>query len=180
MDENGKLNEGSYLLYRRHKGQQLQAQEDLQSIIQACEWASEQESTEAPSAAPSRSKQARAKQRGHFPKKLDAKGNLVALSPTDTEWYRTYVKWPPTTNKHFNKKIQRCFGVPYSKYLELLEEATKSPLFKVWHASSSDCTGQKPSPLELLVLGSLCSPTKNTTPLLSCIHVLGKYLFVLL
>ncbi len=86
MDENGKLNEGSYLLYRRHKGQQLQAQEDLQSIIQACEWASEQESRDAPSRDPSKSKKkGQGKQRGHFPKKRDANGNLVvAISHTDT------------------------------------------------------------------------------------------------
>ncbi len=41
------------LVQTAQKGQ-LRAQEDLQSIIQDCEWTSEQESTEAPSAAPSK------------------------------------------------------------------------------------------------------------------------------
>jgi hypothetical protein len=85
MDENGEFAEGLYHLHRRHKGQ-LRAQEDLQSIIQACEWASEQESRDAPSRDPSKSKKkGQGKQRGHFPKKRDANGNLVvAISHTDT------------------------------------------------------------------------------------------------
>jgi hypothetical protein len=45
-------------------------------------------------------KKGQGKQRGHFPKKRDANGNLVvAISHTDTGWYRSYVKWPPTTHK---------------------------------------------------------------------------------
>jgi hypothetical protein len=45
--------------------------------------------------------------------------------------------------------------LPYPRFMELLQEAKKSPLFKAWHDSSSDFTIHESPPLELMVLGCL-------------------------
>ena len=46
--------------------------------------------------------------------------------------------------------------MPYeSSYLKHLTEHKESPLFKQWSDDSFDCVGNKSSPIELLLLGTL-------------------------
>ena len=79
-------------------------------------------------------------------------GTLEELKPKDTIWYRLYVASPPR-NKRIHDLFRTRFRVPYSAYLNLLEDIGNHPSFAEYHRC--DCVGHRSTLLPLLLLGSL-------------------------
>ena len=77
---------------------------------------------------------------------------LEELKPKDTIWYRLYVALPPR-NKRIHDLFRTRFRVPYSAYLNLLEDISNHPSFAEYHRC--DCIGHRSTLLPLLLLGSL-------------------------
>ena len=74
------------------------------------------------------------------------------MLPTETYWYTKYIKSPIQSKK--DEIIFRChFRLPQKQFLELLAMVKDHHSFKRW--MSKDCVGSQPSPIELLLLGSL-------------------------
>ena len=82
----------------------------------------------------------------------DDDGSLRELLPTDTIWYLLYVKEPPQ-HERLLKTFRNRFRLPYSSFVELSDEIYENEMFSRWRCS--DCTGDKPSNIKLLLLGSL-------------------------
>jgi hypothetical protein len=81
-------------------------------------------------------------------------GTLEEIPPTDSLWYNLYISCPQTEDNRFLQKFRRRFRLPYHKFLELVEEARLENWFPRWtrlHPKNN----LPPSPLELLILGSL-------------------------
>ena len=79
-------------------------------------------------------------------------GTIRALTPTDTLWYLLYVKTPPQDNR-LKSLFRTRFRVPYSYFIELSNEIYENDIFSRWR--NTDATGQPPSNMKLLLLGSL-------------------------
>jgi DDE superfamily endonuclease len=86
---------------------------------------------------------------------FDKDGNVVPLDPKYSTWYITYCSHPRLSAKHFHTLFRRRFRLPYKEYLQLVEDARESGLFVSWEQESKDAMGNLPSPMELMVLGSL-------------------------
>ena len=56
-------------------------------------------------------------------------GELVPITPRDTQWYINYVSHPQVNNNRFRKKFRRRFRMSYDSYLEHLEDVKECPLF---------------------------------------------------
>ena len=87
--------------------------------------------------------------------KRNANGDTVPIDPKETIWWSLYIESPKTDNKQFCRKFRRRFRCKYDKFLELLEMVKQDDHFLMWTRGSSDCTGKRSSPVELLLLGSL-------------------------
>jgi hypothetical protein len=59
-------------------------------------------------------------------------GDLVPLRPKGSTWYAIYVESPNLDSDKFHKKFRKRFRTPYSHFLELVDMAKKSDLFKRW------------------------------------------------
>ena len=79
-------------------------------------------------------------------------GSVRALTPTDTLWYLLYVKTPPQDNRLKNIFRTR-FRIPYSYFMELSDDIYDHEIFNRW--KNKDATGEPPSNIKLLLLGSL-------------------------
>ena len=79
-------------------------------------------------------------------------GTIRALTPTDTLWYLLYVKTPPRDNR-LKSLFRTRFRVPYSYFIELSNDIYVNDIFSRWR--NTDATGQPPSNMKLLLLGSL-------------------------
>ena len=79
-------------------------------------------------------------------------GSVRALTPTDTLWYLLYVKTPPQDNRLKNIFRTR-FRIPYSYFIELSDDIYDNEIFNRW--KNKDATGEPPSNIKLLLLGSL-------------------------
>ena len=84
---------------------------------------------------------------------FDDEGRVVYLLPSQTYWYLVYVKNPPTEDILWQKKFRRRFRLPHSEYLVMLKRLEDSGYFQRWY--STDASGVKASPIELLLLGAL-------------------------
>ena len=60
---------------------------------------------------------------------------------------------PLLDDDRFVKKFRDRFKLPYNKFKELVEDCQASNLLNRW--MSCDATGRQPTPVDLLVLGSL-------------------------
>jgi hypothetical protein len=83
----------------------------------------------------------------------DDNGERQPLLPTDTTWYKCYVKVPVRT-KEFEALFRSRFRLPYDSFLELVKDAKDGKWFPRWDNNLLKGTN-KSSPLELLLLGSL-------------------------
>ena len=81
-------------------------------------------------------------------------GELEAIPPDESGWYQVYTTCPMLDNPKFHHNFRRRFITPYLQYLQLVEEAVANVWFPRW-TKPSGCCGTPPSPLELLILGSL-------------------------
>jgi len=99
-------------------------------------------------------KRSRSKKRNviHY---LDENNKRVELSPRTTFWYVFYVMNGDNMSPQELKKFRRRFRLPHAQFKELLKDMNESPKFSRWKDGKSDCTGQRSSPLSLLLLGSL-------------------------
>ena len=79
-------------------------------------------------------------------------GSVRALMPTDTLWYLLYVKTPPQDNR-LKKNFRTRFRIPYSYFIELSDDIYDNEIFNRW--KNKDATGEPPSNIKLLLLGSL-------------------------
>eukprot|EP00797_Seminavis_robusta_P020115 Sro3065_g343090.1 Plant transposon protein (509) ;mRNA; r:3511-5037 len=84
---------------------------------------------------------------------FDSNGRKVELKPRQTIWYLMYVVSPTLDSAKWHKKFRRRFRMPYSEWLELLEQCQQDHRFKRW--MSKDAVGLQSSPLELMILGAL-------------------------
>jgi hypothetical protein len=89
-------------------------------------------------------------------------GPLEIIPPQESLWYRFYVQ-----NFYLNEdaKLQKAFRLrfrlPYNQYLELVQLVQSNELFDRWCGYKSN--NKKVSPVELLVLGSLCYLSRGWT-----------------
>ena len=81
-------------------------------------------------------------------------GSLYAISPESSSWYISYISSPDVSNSKFQNKFQRRFRCQYDSYLLLLSMVQQdNDFFNRW--KRKDAVGRSPSPIELLLLGSL-------------------------
>ena len=88
---------------------------------------------------------------------FDKHGNQVFLKPEETPWYLMYVTGHEqvSSSPKFALKFRRRFRMPHSEYLKLLDQVSLDDMFKRWFPTNCDATGRPPSPIGLLLLGSL-------------------------
>jgi hypothetical protein len=81
-------------------------------------------------------------------------GPLEIIPPTESLWFRFYVK-KIYINKDakLQKAFRRRFRLPYQQYLELAEQVKSNKLFHRWCGVNHK--NKKVSPVELLLLGIL-------------------------
>lgn len=82
-------------------------------------------------------------------------GERQVLTPRMSLWFNIYVDSPNLDFSRFHKQFRRRFRLPYECFLELLDEAKKSPLFGRWAENKTDALGKKAAPLQLLILSAL-------------------------
>ncbi|KAL7544914.1 hypothetical protein ACHAWF_009079 [Thalassiosira exigua] len=81
-------------------------------------------------------------------------GERYVLQPKDSLWWKIYVNNEVLKEEqHYQNKFRQRFRLPYQNYLELVEDCKDDDHFERWHEKKT--TGRPPSPIELLVLGSL-------------------------
>lgn len=83
---------------------------------------------------------------------FDDTGNKIYVRPKQSYWYLMYVKCPAIEDNKFKDKFRRRFRMPYGEYNRLLNKVKENVLFSRWIPKNK---GQKCSPIELLLLGSL-------------------------
>jgi DDE superfamily endonuclease len=84
---------------------------------------------------------------------FDQDGRAVFLKPKETVWYHLYVSGPALDSKVFHDKFRRRFRLPYDDFRSLLERVKGDEAFGRWRRK--DAVGSHPSPIELLLLGTL-------------------------
>jgi hypothetical protein len=82
-------------------------------------------------------------------------GSLKPFGPKNTAWYNDYVDSPNVTCRKFQRKFRKRFRMSYPTFLKHLNEVKDHHLFKSWSETSKSCIGDPPSPIELLLLGTL-------------------------
>jgi hypothetical protein len=75
------------------------------------------------------------------------------VTPKISSWWTQYVEATMVEEEKFQHKFCIWFRCKHKSYLKLMAMVSKSALFKHWYLI--DCFGRQPSPIELLVLGSL-------------------------
>ena len=140
---------------RRKKENEAELEEDeLLELIIASEFLAAEEQMESDKEKQERPYQKRAPARQTAVYR-DQDGEIRALGPKQTEWYRLYVEEPNLENMQFRRKFRRRFRMSYVSFQKHLEEVKSSRLFNVWSQHTKDCTGREASPIELLLLGTL-------------------------
>ena len=106
--------------------------------------------------APSRRRETRARRRRYILARKDTEdGPLVIMSPTDSLWYKMYVKnFNILEDDLLQTKFRTRFRLPYNAFLELAEKVKKDDRFARWCGPKYN--NKRVSPVELLLLGSLC------------------------
>ena len=79
-------------------------------------------------------------------------GELRVMMPTDTVWFKLYVE-QPILGTYMRTLFRQRFRLCHHSFLGLLEELREHKLFKRWN--NPDVTGQPPSNVALLLLGTL-------------------------
>ena len=79
-------------------------------------------------------------------------GEMEEIPPTESLWYHAYITCPHLDDSRFHQKFRRRFRLPYSSFLDLVEDAREGNWFPRW--TGKDATGKESSPLELLILGA--------------------------
>lgn len=83
-------------------------------------------------------------------------GQIVDLTARNSIWWLNYVECVDMEDAKFLKIFRNRFRLPYQQYLELVAYTKTSPeYFKRWFDDSTDVTGERAAPLEILVLGVL-------------------------
>ena len=94
-------------------------------------------------------------QRYMYARKDTEDGPLEIIPPQELLWYRFYVRnYYIYEDAKLQKEFCHRFRLPYEQYLELVQQVQSNELFDRWCGSKSN--NKKVSPVELLVLGSLC------------------------
>ena len=94
-------------------------------------------------------------QRYIYARKDTEDGPLEIIPPQESLWYRFYVQnYYIYEDAKLQKAFRHRFRLPYEQYLELVQQVQSNELFDRWCGSKSN--NKKVSPVELLVLGSLC------------------------
>ena len=135
----------------------LEKEEELEAIEQEIRalMVNEKASTAAAKEPAPKKARSRRRHKSLKPFWIDDDGKIVHLHPQQTYWYLIYVKFAVQNLAcpKFKKKFRRRFRMPYEEYDKLLTRVQSDSLFSRW--KGADCTGQKASPLELLLLGAL-------------------------
>lgn len=85
---------------------------------------------------------------------VNEEGETKAGEPRESMWWFMYVQSPQPGVPRFEKTFRQRFRLPYQKFRELAEEIRTASYFSRW-TSAGDATNRRPSPIELLLLGSL-------------------------
>jgi hypothetical protein len=83
----------------------------------------------------------------------DENGSTTELTPIASPWYISYVMSPQVDDDTFNKKFKHHFRLTYSMFVSLLNTVKQSDEFDWW--MRLDAFYRSPSPIELLLLGTL-------------------------
>ena len=148
-------------LYRQYKEKESDIEEAERNYFFAMGSQEEQEDTTASSVQKSRSSKSTTNKRRKKscqslrPYYFDNDGKLKYLLPTETVWYFAYVRHenPIPPQSKLAVKFRRRFRMPYSTYLDLLQQVQAAQEFSRWQGCSA--VGVKASPVGLLLLGAL-------------------------
>ena len=80
-------------------------------------------------------------------------GDIVQISPKESNWYTLYVNNPMVDDDRFQNKFRRRFRLPFSNYEELARDCKGHELFKRW--TGCNAAGKESSLIKLIVLGAL-------------------------
>ena len=83
----------------------------------------------------------------------DGNGNVVRCEPQFSQWFTSYLCAPALEGKKFHTKFRHRFRMEHSSFLKLLHMVKDNKCFSK-RARKTGPTG--PSPVGLLLLGSLC------------------------
>jgi len=125
---------------------------NFQALIDALEW---EEEGRWQANRPRKKARSRRRFKNLRPHYFDDNGTLKFLKPRETVWYAVCCKNDrdqPPHSKLFTK-FQRRFRMPFVQFRDLLSEVQQHELFSRWNRC--DATGSPPSPIGLLLLGSL-------------------------
>ena len=86
----------------------------------------------------------------------DTNGNIVKCKPQFHQWFTSCVFAPGVKSKKLPASFRRRFRMKHSSSLTLLSLVKESHDFKKWTRPKWNNSATSPSPMELLVLGSLC------------------------
>ena len=92
----------------------------------------------------------------------DTNGDIVKCKPEFSEWFTNYVSVPNLKNKRFHLKFRHRFRMQHSSFLTLLDWVKESKAFKKWTKPKHNGP-HPPSPVELLLLGTLCCVGRGWT-----------------
>ena len=84
---------------------------------------------------------------GSILKKCDnSTGTMRSEHPKETPWYWSYVLTPDLSSKKLQTAFRKCFWLPYSEFVKLVEDTREEHCFPRWMNAL-----RYPSPLELLI-----------------------------
>jgi len=124
----------------------------FQALLDRLEWEEEGRWNVGRAAKKARSRRRFKNLRPYF---FDQNGNLKHLKPMETVWCIVHCmndREQPQQSKLF-AKFRKRFRMPHEQFLELLERVKVHGLFARW--TRRDASGSPPSPIGLLLLGSL-------------------------
>ena len=146
----GELDLMRYYMYKRRQRIQLIQSTQLKEIVNLKRKRNEVTLSSKEQSHYRERKQRRLKKRKLWIRGED--GNLRALMPTDTVWFKLYIEQPILGT--YMRKLFRCrFRLCHHSYLGLLDEMRGHKLFERWN--NNDAVGVPPSNIALLLLGAL-------------------------
>ena len=106
FDDNGEFDSEEYTrIKRRRREDRL---EELRAIVERC-CAVADEETSIQRKNPNIIR--RGKRRGSMPMKLGPDNELIPMHPTETVWWRSFIRSPPLFDRQFKKKFRRRFRI---------------------------------------------------------------------
>lgn len=152
--DDGNIDVLKFIRYKRSIQRELE-ENDYLVIIAALEAEAAAESKAVDANGVEDNRRASKRPRHHSVQRDAVTGQMRQMAYTDTAWYQNYVQSPNLSSKKFHKKFRRRFRCRYDSFQKHLKQVQDDPMFQTWSKHNRDCCGNKPVPIELLLLGAL-------------------------